>query len=386
MRVNGNRFSGPAAGTGIFFSGNLANTITGFQFNNNQVLHLANMASSISNGSVLANRFNVVSPGGYSLVIDLHNSLVSGNTFDGADTTACFRLFGNEFGEIPSDHVVVQTNAFDNCNLYGVQLGPEVTSIRITNNYFSNGFDGVRTRLAGDVPALPWDVTGHQIHINRNSITGNSGFGVNNQVNGVLDAECNWWGAADGPGPFGPGSGDKVSMNVDFEPWLTASPLNGPCNGLTPSTPGKVTGGGQIPGQDPLFSPLGELLSLPALTISATNPNGQATFGLSVRCCPEAGNLEYNDHDAGVRIKALSITRLIITGQATTLCPTVAGSKHAMIEGTASVIRSTGTDEEGFTVLVDDCGEPGTSDTFGISTDTYANPPQTLLGGNIQIR
>jgi hypothetical protein len=39
-----------------------------------------------------------------------------------------------------------------------------------------------------------------------------------------------------------------------------------------------------------------------------------------------------------------------------------------------------------FTVDVDDCGEPGTMDTFGIKTTSYSNGPSTLIGGNIQIR
>jgi hypothetical protein len=46
-----------------------------------------------------------------------------------------------------------------------------------------------------------------------------------------VDATCNWWGAANGPGSVGPGYGDKVSTNVTFSPWLTTSNLSGPCNG-----------------------------------------------------------------------------------------------------------------------------------------------------------
>jgi len=51
----------------------------------------------------------------------------------------------------------------------------------------------------------------------------------------------------------------------------------------------------------------------------------------------------------------------------------------------ASVIRSTGTTTEPFTVDVDDCGEPGTGDSFSIKTTTYSNGPSPLIGGNIQI-
>jgi len=40
---------------------------------------------------------------------------------------------------------------------------------------------------------------------------------------------------------------------------------------------------------------------------------------------------------------------------------------------------------EGNTVRIDDCGEPGTMDTFAIQTTGYSNGPTVLIGGNIQI-
>jgi hypothetical protein len=206
-----------------------------------------------------------------------------------------------------------------------------------------------------------------------------------------LNADNNWWGSASGPNEIPrntTGTGDKIidpDQNVDFMPWLTTPP-GAPCPAPPPppNTPGKATGGGQIPGDDPLFSPAGLLLSLPALTVSAANPNGRASFGFVAKCCPATGNLEYNDKDAGVRIKAESVDGFAISSPGTS-CPTTPGSKHARFTGTASVIRSTGTTTEPFTVDVDDCGEPGTADSFGIKTTTYSNGPSTLVGGNIQI-
>jgi hypothetical protein len=200
----------------------------------------------------------------------------------------------------------------------------------------------------------------------------------------LVDGTCNWWGDPNGPGPIAPGpsTGARVSANVDYTPWLTAPAPSGPCGGG--STPGKATGGGQIQG-DPVFSLAGVLLSLPALVPSLADPNAQATFGFAVTCCAARGNLEYNDHQADVRIKALSIEGLVISSPGVS-CPAATPGKHARIHGTAAVIRSTGTTEEGFTVLVDDCGEPGTSDTFHIETETtfYSNGG-TLIGGNIRI-
>jgi hypothetical protein len=198
---------------------------------------------------------------------------------------------------------------------------------------------------------------------------------------GDVDGTCNWWGDPNGPGPVGPGLGAKVSPRVIYTPWLTAPTSVGACIGGA-STPGKVTGGGQIE-SDPVFSAFGDLLSLPALVPSLAGPTSQATFGFVVTCCAPSGNLEYNDHAADTRIKAESINGLFISSAGTS-CP-APGGRHATFTGTAQVIRSTGTTTEFFTVEVDDCGEPGTADSFGIKTTTYSNGPSPLIGGNIRI-
>jgi hypothetical protein len=63
--------------------------------------------------------------------------------------------------------------------------------------------------------------------INFNNIFDNTNYGVQTGIptksfqNNIVNAEANYWGAADGPGPVGPGSGDDVSDNVDYEPWFT---------------------------------------------------------------------------------------------------------------------------------------------------------------------
>jgi hypothetical protein len=224
-----------------------------------------------------------------------------------------------------------------------------------------------------------------QVNLNNFNLTILSyGIAVHPALVGLpVNGTCNWWGAPNGPGPIGPGAGAMVSANVDYTPWLTAPTPVGACIGGA-STPGKVTGGGQIPGDDPLFSPTGDLLSIPALTVSSSSPNGKATFGFVVKCCAPTGNLEYNDHEADVRIKAETVDGLFISSPGTS-CPAVPGSKHATFTGSAQVIRSAGTTTEPFTVDVDDCGEPGTADTFGIKTTTYSNGPSILIGGNIQI-
>jgi hypothetical protein len=68
-----------------------------------------------------------------------------------------------------------------------------------------------------------------------NAITGNTVLGAGNATpgspyNSTVNASCNWWGAANGPGPVGPGSGDHISTGVTYPGgWLVTSNLAGPC-------------------------------------------------------------------------------------------------------------------------------------------------------------
>ena len=63
--------------------------------------------------------------------------------------------------------------------------------------------------------------TGAEAH--NNNIEGNATFGMLvDGTSGVVNATDNWWGAGDGPSGVGPGSGDAVTTNVNFSPFLTA--------------------------------------------------------------------------------------------------------------------------------------------------------------------
>ena len=74
--------------------------------------------------------------------------------------------------------------------------------------------------------------------VNGCSIYGNTNFGINNTGNSFcVNAEGNWWGAASGPNDASAtvdlcalganaGSGDKVSDNVDYDPWATSGVQN----------------------------------------------------------------------------------------------------------------------------------------------------------------
>lgn len=65
------------------------------------------------------------------------------------------------------------------------------------------------------------EVDAASVTVNNNNIFNNTPYGVTNEAADLLDATGNWWGDASGPSGEGLGTGDAVSTNVDFDPWLT---------------------------------------------------------------------------------------------------------------------------------------------------------------------
>jgi hypothetical protein len=352
--IQNNSIPGPGSGNGIQTNFGLCNaTIDKNEFRGHDNSSFLVVAPS-SNLNVTNNTLN--GPSSERIVFGVvTTSTISGNVSDGSTSSGTIRLFGGD------SHITI----------YGNTLLRGMRGIRIDDPFGA----GINT-----------DVVAHQ-----NCIQGNTIAGMEVEVGGYpiapqLNAENNWWGSSSGPREIprnATGTGDNIidlEQNVDFDPWLT-KPVGSLCPAAPPppNTPGKVTGGGQI-GGDPFFSPLGELISVPALIPSLSGGSSQSSFGFVVKCCAPTGNLEYNDRGANVRIKAESMTGLFITSGA------CGPNSHASFTGRAAVIRSAATTHEDFTVDVDDCAEPGKSDTFRIETETYnSGPPKTLLGGNIQI-
>lgn len=99
--------------------------------------------------------------------------------------------------------------------------GAHALSMLVTGNIITNWEYGVAFDCASGGCGAGFS----NPHVNNNSILGND-HGVENAMptGPAIDAANNWWGHASGPGPVGPGSGDPVSTNVTFSPFLTANP------------------------------------------------------------------------------------------------------------------------------------------------------------------
>ena len=132
---------------------------------------------------------------------------VTDNTFEDThplldDTTwypsSAFELWGGEWGTSVSTNVTITGN-----------------TIRFNDQSNNADEHGIRLRTGADAP---------NIHVNCNNFidggVSTTALAVRNQGTGILDAEHNWWGDPSGPGPVGPGTGGKVSDNVEFDPWL----------------------------------------------------------------------------------------------------------------------------------------------------------------------
>ena len=90
------------------------------------------------------------------------------------------------------------------------------TSATVVNSTITGNTDGIAVGYADD------DATVLTAYCN--DISGNE-YGILNVGTVEVDAENNWWGDATGPSGLGPGTGDAVSDNVDYNPWLTYNKL-----------------------------------------------------------------------------------------------------------------------------------------------------------------
>ena len=125
-----------------------------------------------------------------------------------------------------------------------------VSSVSVTDNYVH---DNILNPIKWGNPAgimIGADPDAATVTVSGNRLVNNTPNGITNRAIARLVAENNWWGAPDGPGPVGSGSGDDVSANVDYDPWLGSPPAPicppvGTCPGDNP-TPSKATSWGRL--------------------------------------------------------------------------------------------------------------------------------------------
>jgi hypothetical protein len=168
------------------------------------------------------------------------NVSIHGNTITNvtSDTRGAYGVQVNN--KIGAANLTIDSNTFDTLTgtggwVHAVGLEADTPNVTVTYNTFSNlvapGVDRIAVWFENE------DVSFGTAHVNRNSLDvgpATGGIVVHPALSGgTVDGTCNWWGSTSGPGPVGPGSGSPVSSNVQFNPWLQSSDLNGDCIGGT---------------------------------------------------------------------------------------------------------------------------------------------------------
>jgi flagellar hook assembly protein FlgD len=132
------------------------------------------------------------------------------------------------------DHVTIASSSSIGLDLNTQGGTPTITNSMIANNgshgiYFASGAGGTvdHTTFSGNsgwgiytfnAPSTPLTVT-------NSAFVANTSGGLNNATPATaVSASLNYWGAASGPSNPGPGSGQKTSTGVTFEPWLAMAP------------------------------------------------------------------------------------------------------------------------------------------------------------------
>jgi len=131
------------------------------------------------------------------------------------------------------------TNIDCNGNYIGIYFADSSTNT-VAESVIKNNQKGIILWTSGE---SGYECDNNKIHLS--SIVGNSDYGIRNVNAGIVDATNNWWGANDGPDDSSgdnaiQGSGDKISTNVDANPWIvlgiSANPTSIAADGSSTST------------------------------------------------------------------------------------------------------------------------------------------------------
>lgn len=190
-----------------------------------------NMNVSITNSSITGGTTNVIAIDMKSVTgtLTLDENEISNNTGFGfridntpTDDALALNITNNNFFAnggvavyIEDDNSLDQITANINNNIFdgnrkalGVQ---EILSLNVTANIFRNSTQNAV------------EIFSNNVKLNNNSFVGNTGiYALLATV--PTNAQYNWWGDASGPSDFGPGSGQPVSDNVNYCPWLNGIP------------------------------------------------------------------------------------------------------------------------------------------------------------------
>ncbi|MBI5965464.1 MAG: hypothetical protein HY863_18460 [Chloroflexi bacterium] len=159
---------------------------------------------------------------GFSAEVNISNSVISNNS---ASSGGGGIFYGGGNWELS----IVNTEISNNSVISGVGGGILAAGIvSITGSTISGN-------TASNTGGAFFFENINSINANNNCIVGNSSVSAFNTSSSSINATNNWWGASNGPSGVASGTGDSVSSNVDYAPYLTNAPTG--CSTLPTATP-----------------------------------------------------------------------------------------------------------------------------------------------------
>jgi len=220
-------------GSGSTANGNtIDNCQIGIGFNDTSGSATGNTVSggAVGKDGLLFQHSGLITPGSWTT--SFVGNTVSGFSVAGLETwsmysgtTLAVTIQGNQFTGGSGDGILIDgsdgsivatisNNTISNWQ-NGINLDSAVGSgTTITGNTITNNIS------AGSGIHIGAAVNAANVSAHFNNIVGNQTYGIYNGSSGTLNATCNWWGNASGPGGSGPGTGDNISTNVLYSPWL----------------------------------------------------------------------------------------------------------------------------------------------------------------------
>jgi parallel beta-helix repeat protein len=210
---------------GLWIWGGTVNNLnaqnTSFSHNKNQGFYVSDRGAqsgvlnnaTISGGFIEGNAWGIL-----TRASTVTNLAVSGVTIRNNDAGSGLSVASGTVNGLTVENCTFQNNAWEHLDIGVKWIGAvTVSDVEITGNTFSTGtgicihIDSLASFGADDIA----------IHFN-NFVSGT--WGVSNNSGVTVKATNNWWGDNSGPTHTGNpgGTGDAVSDNVDYEPWIGA--------------------------------------------------------------------------------------------------------------------------------------------------------------------
>jgi nitrous oxidase accessory protein NosD len=138
---------------------------------------------------------------------NVDHTTISGNTLTGNKDAISF--WGN------TTFIAICENQIFSSLRYGINIkGQDIT---IENNQITGSGD-IGVNVARDA------INTERVTLRYNNISGNAAYGVREQnASEAVDARWNWWGDASGPNVSKRGTGDGITGNVLYDPWIGKS-------------------------------------------------------------------------------------------------------------------------------------------------------------------